>query len=63
MRLLEGEWIHDPEAEVLIGPRSGTRIGMGDRVSVRLFEVDVDRARLAFRLDSKSLEKGEKNGG
>jgi ribonuclease R len=53
MRLLEGSWLHDPEAEVLIGERSGARIGLGDRVSVRLVEVDVDRARLAFRLVSQ----------
>jgi ribonuclease R len=50
MRVLEGSWIHDPEDDALFGERSGMRIGSGDRISVRLLEVDADRARIAFRL-------------
>jgi ribonuclease R len=50
MRTLEGYWTHDPEGEILIGERSGMRIGLGDLISVRLLEVDADRVRIAFQL-------------
>jgi ribonuclease R len=50
MRVLEGNWIHDPETEALVGERSGMRLGSGDRVLVRLLEVDGNRARIAFGL-------------
>lgn len=59
MRLLEGHWLHDPEAEVLIGGRSGARMGLGDALSVRLVEVDVDRARLAFRMIPSQQNESE----
>ena len=39
--------------EVLIGPRSGMRIATGDPIRVRLIEVDGDRARLAFEMDTR----------
>jgi len=52
MRTLEGYWTHDPEDDALLGERSGMRIGLGDRISVRLLEVDPDRARIAFKLVS-----------
>jgi ribonuclease R len=52
MRTLEGYWTHDPEDEALVGERSGMRIGLGDRISVQLLEVDPDRARIAFKLVS-----------
>jgi len=50
MRTLEGNWVHEPEDDALIGERSGMRIGLGDLISVRLLEVDPDRARIAFKL-------------
>ena len=52
MRTLEGNWIHEPEDDALLGERSGRRIGLGDRISVRLLEVDADRARITFQLAS-----------
>ena len=52
MRALDGHWIHDPDQEALLGERSGTRIGLGDRIAVRLLEVDVNRGRIAFRMAS-----------
>jgi ribonuclease R len=52
MRTLEGYWTHDPEDEALVGERSGMRVGLGDRISVQLLEVDPDRARIAFKLVS-----------
>jgi ribonuclease R len=52
MRVLEGNWIHVPEDDALLGERSGTRISLGDRISVRLLEVDADRARITFQLES-----------
>lgn len=56
MRALPGCWIHDPEDDVLIGERSGARIRPGDRISVRLVEVDADRLRLGFALVSAPEE-------
>lgn len=50
MRTLEGYWIHDPEEDAILAERSGSRIAQGDRISVRLVEVDADRAQIAFRL-------------
>jgi ribonuclease R len=50
MRTLEGNWVHEPEDDALFGERSGMRIGLGDLISVRLLEVDPDRARIAFEL-------------
>lgn len=59
MRSLEGHWICDREGEALVGERSGKRIGLGDRISVRLLEVDADRARIAFeRLPSGPQLRG-----
>jgi len=52
MRALEGYWTFDAEDESLSGERSGRRIGLGDRLFVELVEVDVDRARVSFRLAS-----------
>lgn len=51
MRTLPGVWRHEPDEELLIGPRSGARIGVGDEIEVCLIEVDSDRGRLAFRLE------------
>ena len=50
MRMLDGNWVHDPEHDALFGERSGMRIGLGDSVSVQLLEVDPDRARITFKL-------------
>jgi ribonuclease R len=50
MRALDGYWTYDPEREVLQAERSGRRIGLGDRISVRLREVDPDRIRITFAL-------------
>ncbi|MHA7837988.1 MAG: ribonuclease R family protein [bacterium] len=58
IRTMEGEWIHDPEAEVLRAPRSGARIGLGDAIEVRLMEVDSDRGRLAFTLVQEPQPEG-----
>jgi ribonuclease R len=55
MRTLEGYWTHDSEDDALLGERSGMRIGLGDRISVRLLEVDPDRARIAFQLVSNKV--------
>jgi ribonuclease R len=52
MRTLEGYWTHAPDDDALLGERSGMRIGLGDRIVVKLLEVDPDRARLAFQLVS-----------
>jgi ribonuclease R len=61
MRTLEGNWIYDPEEEALLGERSGMRIGLGDSISVRLLEVDPDRARIAFQLvTSRNLRRRAK---
>jgi len=48
MRTLDGRWELDPYEEALIGPRGGARLAQGDRIEVRLIEVDADRGRLAF---------------
>lgn len=50
IRMLDGRWTYDPEEEVLIGPAGSERLGWGDELEVRLFEVDSDRGRLAFTL-------------
>lgn len=55
MRTLEGEWRHDVDNEILIGPRGSSRIGLGDALEVRLLEVDSDRGRLAFRIVGGNL--------
>jgi ribonuclease R len=55
IRTLEGEWRHDVDEEMLVGPRSGSQIGLGDALEVRLLEVDSDRGRLAFRIDGSDL--------
>lgn len=52
MRELEGRWEVDPETETLVADRSGARVSVGDALRVRLISVDVDRARLAFRIDA-----------
>jgi len=58
MRTLPGVWRHDPDEELLIGPRSGARIGVGDEVEVRLLEVDSDRGRIAFGLEQGPGDEG-----
>lgn len=60
MRTLDGYWTHVPEEDALIGERSGMRIGLGDRISVRLLEVDADRIRLAFQLVSGKSRPGRR---
>jgi ribonuclease R len=51
MRELEGRWEVDETEEALVADRSGARIALGERLRVRLVSVDVDRARLSFRID------------
>lgn len=58
MRALEGHWTHDPENDALFGERSGMRFGVGDQISVRLLEVDADRARISFQLVSSKVRSG-----
>jgi len=60
MRTLDGYWTHVPEEDALIGERSGMRIGLGDRISVQLLEVDADRIRLAFQLVSGKSRSGRR---
>jgi len=63
MRELEGRWEVDPETETLVADRSGARIAVGDALRVRLLSVDVDRARLAFRIDpGKRRARGRESG-
>jgi ribonuclease R len=54
MRTLDGHWMHDPEQDVLVGGRSGASIGLGDRIFVRLLEIDANLGRLAFQLATES---------
>jgi len=51
LRTLPGVWRHEPDQELMIAPRSGAQIGVGDEIEVRLLEVDSDRGRLAFGLE------------
>ena len=62
MRTLPGVWRHDSDEELLIGPRSGARIGVGDEIEVRLLEVDSDRGRLAFGLEQGTRDEREGGG-
>ncbi len=55
MQTLEGEWRHDADEEILIGPRGSSRIEVGDTLEVQLLEVDSDRGRLAFRMAGSDL--------
>jgi ribonuclease R len=57
MRVLEGRWEVD-EADEALADGTGARIAVGDSVHVRLLSVDVDRGRLAFRLQSEKGTKG-----
>jgi ribonuclease R len=59
MRTLPGVWRHEPDEELLIGPRSGARIGVGDEIEVCLLEVDSDRGRLAFSLEQGARAERE----
>ena len=62
MRFLEEEWDHDQHEEILFDERSGRRIALGDRIRVRLVEVDGDRIRLAFRLSGSKGRSGLRSG-
>lgn len=59
LRTLPGVWRHEPDEELLIAPRSGARIGVGDEIEVRLLEVDSDRGRLAFGLEQRPRDERE----
>ncbi len=61
MRLLGDGWDHDPEEEVLVDEGSARRIGLGDRIRVRLVEVDGDRIRLAFGLAGAKGRPGSRS--
>ncbi len=63
MRALEGRWEVDLETETLVADRSGARIAVGDALRVRLLSVDVDRARLAFRIDPGNRRSGQRERG
>lgn len=59
MRELEGRWELDAaDGEALVSDDSGARIAVGDRLTVRLLSIDVDRARLAFRIDRGKRSAG-----
>ncbi|MFK7897557.1 MAG: ribonuclease R family protein [Myxococcota bacterium] len=59
MRALEGYWNHDPGTDSIVGGRSGRRISLGDRLAVRLGEVDSERSRLGFRLAGSGMIRTE----
>lgn len=48
LRGLDGEWSFDEDADALVSRGGDRRIEVGDAMTVKLVEVDVDRARLAF---------------
>ena len=54
-------WRHDPDAQILVGERSGTVIGLGQRAKVRLLEAVPVTGGLLFEL--LSLEGGPRPAG
>lgn len=61
MRELDGRWELDASQEALVADRSGARISLGETLRVRLVSVDVDRARLSFRIDAGKRRPGARD--
>jgi ribonuclease R len=62
MSRMAGFWSFDAEEEELVQTHSGARIGLGERLEVRLVTVDLDRGRLAFAPVAPDRGRGRAQG-
>ncbi len=63
MRAMDGYWAYEPETDSIVGARSGRRITLGDKLAVRLVEVDSERARLGFKLAGSGVLRPDSHQG